>query len=64
MRTLWRIGKTLSNHLEGLLPKMANEKASLEDLTDVLHDMGDELRHILYHIRDARYFGYLLDGRD
>jgi hypothetical protein len=43
---------------------MANEKASLEDLTDVLHDMGDELRHILYHIRDARYFGYLLDGRD
>ena len=48
--------------LDNLLPKLANEMASAEDLIDTIHDVGDELRHILYHIQDVKYFGYLLDG--
>jgi hypothetical protein len=45
-----------------LLPKLVEAKmASSEDLNDTLHDIGDELRHILCHIQDTKYFGYLLD---
>jgi hypothetical protein len=47
--------------LNTVLPKVADETASAEDLIDALHDVGDELRHILYHINDAKYFGYLVD---
>jgi hypothetical protein len=50
--------------LDNLLPKMANKTASVEDLLDTIHDVGDELRHILYHIQDVKYFGYLLDGSE
>jgi len=49
--------------LDNLLPRLVAENASLEELADTLHDIGDELRHILYHIHDTRYFGYLLDSR-
>jgi len=48
--------------LDDLLPKLANKTATDEDLIDAIHDVGDELRHILYHIHDVKYFGYLLDG--
>jgi hypothetical protein len=34
--------------LENLLPKLADKTASVEDLLDTIHDVGDELRHILY----------------
>jgi hypothetical protein len=50
--------------LDNLLPKLADKTTSLEDLIDTIHDVGDELRHILYHIQDAKYFGYLLDGSE
>jgi hypothetical protein len=48
--------------LNNLLPTVADETVSAEDLADALHGVGDELRHILYHINDAKYFGYLLDA--
>lgn len=48
----------ITNHL---MPKLRRSKddAVLEELLD---DFGDELRHILYHIRDSRYFEYLGAG--
>jgi hypothetical protein len=50
--------------LDVLLPKLVKDKpASTEDLNDTLHEIGDQLRHILYHIQDTKYFGYLLDDR-
>ena len=51
--------------LDNLLPKLADKTTSLEDLIDTIHDVGDELRHILYHIKDVKYFAYLLaDSED
>jgi hypothetical protein len=48
--------------LDELLPKLVKEEAaSAEQTNDILHDLGDQLRHILYHIRDTKYFRYLLD---
>lgn len=42
-----------------LLPKLLDETKSAEELDELLLDIGEELRHILYHIKDTRYFGYL-----
>jgi hypothetical protein len=51
--------------LDDLLPKLANKTATDEELIDAIHDVGDELRHILYHIKDVKYFAYLLaDSED
>jgi hypothetical protein len=56
------LGRFVRNFSGQTLPKLANEMASAEDLIDTIHDFGDELRPILYHIYDVKYFGYLLDG--
>lgn len=45
--------------LDELLPKLLDETKSAKELDDLLLDIGEELRHILYHIQDTRYFGYL-----
>ena len=51
--------------LDNLLPKLANKTATDEDLIDAIHDVGDELRYVLCHIKDVKYFAYLLaDSED
>ncbi len=45
-----------------LLPKLLDETKSAEELDELLLDVGEELRHILYHIKDTRYFGYLSEN--
>lgn len=42
-----------------LLPKLLDRSLEPADLNDVLLDIGEELRHVLYHIRDPRFFAYL-----
>ena len=43
-----------------LLPKVLNAQSE-KALEDILHEIGEEFRHIIYHIRDNRYYSYLLD---
>jgi len=45
--------------LDVQLPKLVEEDLTEEELLDVLFDIGEELRHILYHIRDPRFYRYL-----
>jgi hypothetical protein len=45
-----------------LLPKLLDETKSDADLDGLLLDVGEELRHILYHIKDTKYFGYLVSS--
>jgi hypothetical protein len=47
--------------LEQHLPALISDSSLSQDVEDRLHDIGEELRHILYHIRDPRYYRYLLD---
>jgi hypothetical protein len=65
-----RQGGTIAHALSGfetsfsvvlyvLLPKLLDETQPSEQLDDVLLEIGEELRHILYHVRDTRYFQYL-----
>lgn len=50
--------------VEVLLPRLLDRSLGPEELNDVLLSIGEELRHVLYHIRDPRYFGYLFDDED
>ena len=48
--------------LEVHLPRL---KTNLHDpeVKDLLLDMGEDLRHILYQIENTRFYGYLLPPR-
>lgn len=48
----------LHQHLPALL---SNDSLSPQDVGRVLHEIGEEFRHILYHVRDPRFYRYLLD---
>lgn len=43
-----------------LLAKLS-KKQSKEALEDTLLELGEEFRHIIYHIQDNRHYSYLFD---
>lgn len=43
-----------------LLRKLMEEQPE-KTLEDILLELGEEFRHIIYHIRDNRYYSYLFD---
>jgi hypothetical protein len=47
--------------LDELIPKLVDKSAEPDALNDTLLDVGEEFRHILYHIRALRYYRYLID---
>jgi hypothetical protein len=47
--------------LDELLPRLLDPQKTPAELNDVLLDIGEELRHVLYHIKDPRFFSYLID---
>lgn len=49
------------NILDRLMPALMAEELDPSQVTALLLDIGEELRHILYHIRDPKYYAYLLD---
>jgi hypothetical protein len=46
----------------GHLPRLFDPQLTNEDLFDALIDIGEEFRHILYHLRDPRFYRYLEPG--
>jgi hypothetical protein len=47
--------------LDILFPRLLDESLAPEKLNDVLLAVGEELRHVLYHIRDPKFFSYLFE---
>lgn len=45
--------------IETLIPKLMRALDEPTEVEDVLHEIGEEFRHILYHLRDPRFFRYL-----
>ncbi len=45
--------------LDDQLPRLVNGEPTPAALNDLLTEIGEEFRHILYHIRDPKFFGYL-----
>ncbi|HEU5259118.1 MAG TPA: hypothetical protein VFU28_24190 [Vicinamibacterales bacterium] len=47
--------------LSDLLPKLREGEPDSDRLNTVLLEIGEELRHVLYHIRDSEFYAYLRD---
>ncbi len=47
---------SFSVFLDVPLPKLMIENITAEEIEDTLFDIGQELNHILYHIKTAKYF--------
>ena len=50
--------------LDQHLPKVADPRLNGEALVDVLQDIGEEFRTILWHIQDPKLYSYLRDGAE
>ena len=62
--SLTDLEKSFREILDALFPKLLNESLNPEELNDVMLDIGEELRHVLYHIKDPKFFGYLIDDSE
>ena len=45
--------------IEELFPCLMDDNLSVDDLQDAMTDIGDEFRHIVYHIGNNRFYRYL-----
>ncbi len=61
--TICEVAESAEKIVNELLPAMKST-SDAEELEDLLFDFGEELRHILYHIRDSRYFDHLGAGEN
>ncbi len=53
------LAESFRTFLNQQLPKVKDESLSCEQLNELLLEIGEEFRHILYHLRDAEFYGYL-----
>ena len=42
-----------------LLPRLISQNLNEAEISDLLLEIGEEFRHILYHIHDPQYYRYL-----
>lgn len=61
--TFRELEESFRRFLTELLPKLMSPSLTIDETKDVLTDIGDELRHILYHLRDSHFYDYI-DTRD
>jgi len=47
-----------------LLPRLIDSALDENAINDVLLDIGEEFRHILYHIKDPKFYEYLQDNSE
>jgi hypothetical protein len=57
------IEESSSRVLDELLPRLL-ESTDGETVTNLLHDIGEELRHVIYHARDPDRWRYLFDDAE
>lgn len=55
------LAESFRTFLNEQLPRLKDESLSCEQLNALLLDIGEEFRHILYHLRDPEYYAYLRD---
>lgn len=58
------IGESSHKIFAIILPKLMHSNPNGQETTDLLLDIGEEFRHILYHIRDPKFFEYLFPVED
>ena len=50
--------------LEEQLPRLTNGQLTGPEIHDLLLEIGEEFRHILYHIKDPKFYRYLCHEQD
>jgi len=55
------LAESFRTFLNEQLPKLRDESLSCAELDGVLTDIGEEFRHILWHIHNAEFYAYLRD---
>jgi hypothetical protein len=55
------IEESLRSILERHLPRLADPDADCSKLNGTLLDIGEELRHVMYHVKDAKFYAYLME---
>ena len=43
------------------LPRLLDQTIGADQLYEALLDLGEEFRHILYHLKDAAFYSYILE---
>lgn len=56
------IEKSCSEIFQEQLPPLVSGSLPKSEIDERLHRIGEELRHILYHIHDTKYYAYLTAG--
>ena len=60
---LAELEESFRRFLEQHLPRLAENDLNDEEIHDLLLEIADEFRHVLYHIKDSRFFRSLVDDR-
>lgn len=55
------LAESFGKFLNEQLPRLKDEGLSGEQINEVLLEIGEEFRHILYHLRDPEFYAYLRD---
>ena len=55
------LAESFRTYLNEQFPRLTDRNLNAEELNGVLLDMGEEFRHILYHIRNSEFYAYLRD---
>lgn len=61
VHSLADLEESFDRYANELLPRLLAAGADQDAIQDVLGDIADELRHVLYHIQDPKFFRHLID---
>jgi hypothetical protein len=53
--------ESLRTFLDEQLPRLMDRQLEASEIHALLLDIGEEFRHILYHIKDPKFYRYLSD---
>jgi hypothetical protein len=59
--SLLDLAESFRTVLDEQLPRLRDERLSCDETYDVLLEIGEEFRHILYHVQDPEFYAYLRD---
>jgi hypothetical protein len=59
--SLLDLAESFRAFLNEQMPRLRDERLSCDELHDALIEIGEEFRHILYHVRDPEFYAYLRD---
>lgn len=63
-RTFAELEESFRKYLDDQLPRLLDPDAEADELFELLIDIGENYRHIIYHILDPRFYKHLFPLRE